>query len=103
MTEPIRIVEGSWTHTCLRSGREGETVKLHLPGGGGCPHCGDPGPEKQPVIDAQSATRLHCPHTNTALEFRTVASDWGEPHPPEAVEVCLDCGAEIIEDHPIPF
>ena len=59
MTEPIRIVEGSWTHTCLR--------------------------------------------TNTALEFRTVASDWGEPHPPEAVEVCLDCGAEIIEDHPIPF
>ena len=104
MTEPIRIVEGSWTHTCLRSpGHEGEPVKLHLPGVGGCPHCGDPGPEKQPEIDAESAVRLHCPHSETTLESRTPVGDMGEANPPEAVEVCQICGHVLGDDRLIPF
>src|SRR3990167_9821624 len=59
MRDPIRIVEGSWSHTCLRvPGHEGEPIKLHLPGVGGCPHCGDPGPDPQKEIDIVSTETL---------------------------------------------
>jgi len=61
MTEPrpIRIVGGSWTHTCLRiPGYDGRPTKIHLEGVGACIYCGDPGPEKQAEIDRQSVELL---------------------------------------------
>jgi len=59
VTEPIRIVKGSWTHTCLRvPGYDGQPMKIHLEGVGACIYCGDPGPEKQKEIDRQSVGLL---------------------------------------------
>ena len=121
MTEPIRIVEGSWTHTCLRvPGHEGEPIKLHLPGVGGCPHCGDPGPDRQKEIDIVSTETLRasgvgvtavlypcpfcgesgvhdedCPTRAPAVEFVVPRPDMGEPGGHQEVEV--------VDENEIPF
>ena len=59
MNEPIRIVNVSWTHRCLRiPGREGEPITLHLEGMGGCLYCGQPDPVEQGKIDRVSAKLL---------------------------------------------
>ena len=58
--KPIRIVPGSWTHTCLRMpGYEGRPMPLNLEGMGGCIYCGDPGPEKQKVVDEEAVETLY--------------------------------------------
>jgi len=54
------LYQGCWTHTCLRiPGRNGEPLKLHLKGVGGCIYCGDPGPEKQKEIDKEAVETLY--------------------------------------------